>query len=345
VEAKKPADDSEVPGRNAGGAADDAGSQPPRAVEEPADPREIRLHLMDGSVLAGQLSVDEISVATDFGKLTVPVTKIRSFHPGLDSYPQLSKKISELIDNLGSDDYQAREQAHKDLVNWGLKVRSELERRVQDDNAERKRHLTEILKEFDELAEEQLDDYESDQDDRPWIRGDKVVTDQFTIVGKIVEDSFQIRSKYGSLTVQLSDVVMADKPVSLKQEILKTVTVDGSNLVQRSFKASGIQVERGDKVMIRAEGQIGMTPWGSEHQSTPDGGQYYGWYVPNEIPGGALIAKLGNNGKVFKVGTRHTFVAQAAGTLQFAVAMQHQYANQGYNYPGQYTVRVKVEPK
>ena len=31
--------------------------------------------------------------------------------------------------------------------------------------------------------------------------------------------------------------------------------------------------------------------------------------------------------------------------LEFAVAMQAQYANQGYAYPGSYNVKLKVEPK
>jgi hypothetical protein len=38
-------------------------------------------------------------------------------------------------------------------------------------------------------------------------------------------------------------------------------------------------------------------------------------------------------------------VAKTNGTLYFAIAMQNQYANQGYNYPGQYNVRVKVQPQ
>ena len=55
--------------------------------------------------------------------------------------------------------------------------------------------------------------------------------------------------------------------------------------------------------------------------------------------------RVGLNGKVFKVGSKKSFVAESSGVLQFAVAMQHQYANQNYQYPGQYNVRVRVQPQ
>lgn len=314
----------------------------PRAVP-PINPRQIRLHLMDGSVIAGELSVDQITVQTAFGDLTVPVAKIVRFNPGLDSYPELSAQVLGQIERLGSDDYAAREQAHKDLLGWGLKVRKELERFSTDANTERKRHVSEILKEMDELEQDQ-DEFD-EQADRPWIRQDSIVTTEFTIVGRIAQDSFKITSKYGPLAVNLSDVQMADRALGHKAAVQKSLSVEGTNLVQRSFKSSGIRVEKGDEVTVRADGQVVMSPWGTDHLSTPDGGQTYGWYLPNEIPGGALVARIGSKGKVFKVGSRSKFTATSAGVIEFAVAMQPDYAGEGYNFPGEYKVRIKVQPK
>ncbi len=125
----------------------------------------------------------------------------------------------------------------------------------------------------------------------------------------------------------------------------KSVQVPGDNLVQRSFKNSGIKVEAGDKITLKADGSIIMSPWGGEQTSSPEGGANFGWYIPNQIYGGALVAKIGDKGAVFKVGSKHSFVAKSSGTLQFAVAMQHQYSQQGYSYPGNYNVRVTVEGK
>jgi len=97
-------------------------------------------------------------------------------------------------------------------------------------------------------------------------------------------------------------------------------------------------------VSISADGQIVMTPWGSEMVSTPEGGDNFGAYMP-QIPGGALVAKIGDSGTVFKLGSKHTFVADRSGVLQLAVAMQAQYARNNYQFPGKYDVKIRVEPR
>jgi hypothetical protein len=57
------------------------------------------------------------------------------------------------------------------------------------------------------------------------------------------------------------------------------------------------------------------------------------------------VAKIGDRGTVFKVGSKHTFIAKQSGMLNFAMAVQQQYSQQGYAWPGQYNVRVTIEPK
>ncbi len=315
-----------------------------RKVVAPLGPKHIRLHLFDGSVISGDLSVSEIEVDTSFGKLIVPIDKIRSFTPGLDSNPKQVEELQALINNLGSDDYKTREQAHKDLAALGMKVRKELEAHTNSDNAEVKRHVTEIIKELEAAAEEASDDDEGTTE-APWIRLDTVVTTDFTVVGKVSPPEFAIESKYGPLNVKLADVKMAAREVAARESLRKTVSVDGSNLAQRTFKSSGIRVEAGDKISVRADGSIVMSPWGSNAATSPDGAPNYGWYIPNQIPGGALVARIGDKGTIFKVGRQSTFVAKNAGVLQFAIGIQPEYANEGYQYPGQYSVKLKIDPK
>ncbi|HTN77133.1 MAG TPA: hypothetical protein VL096_17860 [Pirellulaceae bacterium] len=312
----------------------------------PVNPKIIVLHLQDGSIITGEMAIEEITVTTEFGPLNVPLTKVRSLMPGLSSSPEMAGKVNGLIEALGSDDYKAREQSHKDLSALGLKVHRLVEARRNDENAERKRHIGELLKEFEELAAEQEELNEGGTPADPaWIQQDTVVTADFTIVGKVSPAEFKVSSKYGPLTVQLADLRRADRPTGSKESLRKLVNVPGDSLVQRTFKNSGIKVEAGDKISVKADGSVVMTPWGSDQSSNPDGGANFGWYVPNQIYGGALVAKIGDKGQVFKVGSKSTFVAKTSGVLQFAVAMQQQYAQPGYNFPGQYNVRVTVDPK
>src|SRR5262245_28465507 len=179
---------AEDPSKPDDAAKDEGTVEVPRSVSS-LGPKEIRLHLLDGSVITGELGVSEISVDTDFGKLVVPIDRIRSFTPGLDSNTKLSEQIDSLIKNLGGDDYQTREQAHKDLAAMGRKALKELQRVVGDDNAEIKRHVGEILKEIEQRAEEQSDE-EDATPEQPWIRLDTVVTSDFTVLGRVSPKEF-----------------------------------------------------------------------------------------------------------------------------------------------------------
>jgi hypothetical protein len=57
---------------------------------------------MDGSVITGSLGVKEISIDTEFGKLSVPVGRIQSLTPGLESHTDFQKKVADLIEKLGA---------------------------------------------------------------------------------------------------------------------------------------------------------------------------------------------------------------------------------------------------
>lgn len=310
----------------------------PRAPAEPVDPEVVRLHLLDGSIVTGKLSVKEILVDTQFGKLTIPVTNILSFRPGLDSFPELSKQINDLITNLAASDYNEREAAQKELIRMGPPIRKLLEaRQKSDDDAERGRRLKVILEGFEEAG--------SDEEGATpeWIPLDTIVTTDFTVVGTIVQKKFSISSKFGELTVNLGDVRVAERNTGAKEDIRKSIAVDGSAIAQRSFKNTKIRVEAGDRVTITAEGTITMTPWGSNAMATPDGSPNYGWYMGNEIAAGALVAKISDSGPIFKVGSKNTFVAKKSGTLMLAIGMNPSYANQAF--PGKYDVKVRVQPK
>ena len=317
----------------------------PRTPLPELGPKFIRLHLQDGSIISGDLSVTEVSVETQFGKLTIPIAKIRSFTPGLDSNKKAAEQIKSLVEKLGGDDYKTREQAHKDLAAMGIRVRKELDKHVGSENAELKRHVSEIIKELDEAAEDQADDESEGAGDTPWIQLDTVVTSDFTVLGKVMPQEFSIDSKYGPLKIALGDVSKAEREVGGRESLKKNMTVGGDTLAQRGFKISGIRVQAGDKITVKAEGSLVLSPWGSNARSGPEGMPNYGWYIPNQIANGALCARIGDKGQPFKVGQSLTFTAKNSGTLQFAIGIQAEYAGEGYQFPGDYKLKLKVDPK
>ena len=201
----------------------------------------IKLYLMDGSVIAGRLSMKEIKIETQFGGLSVPVTSIKSVTPGLVSHPALAKEVSGLIADLGSSNYNDREKAQQALVKMGATVRSQLEKHQNDSDIERRNRVKAILGEFDQAA----DDMDGEADRSPSMRErDMIETTEFTIVGKIVPQSFIVTSAYGDLTVKLADIRRGQRDESKSEDIRRTFTVDASHLAIRSALSTSIRIER-----------------------------------------------------------------------------------------------------
>ncbi len=308
---------------------------------EPADPHAVQFHLMDGAIVSGKLQMKELEVETDFGLLKIPVDSIRGFAPGLKSHAVARQKIKALIEKLGETEAEKREPAIEALLRLGPGVRAEVDRVVKAGGAEFQKKLKTGLDELDTELE-QLEQDDSAEVPLALTEGDSVETPTFTAVGRIVPQTFVLASPYGDLKVKLSDIRRAKREVAEKSEIRKSIKVDGVNLVQHDFVDSGIRVQKGDKISVNADGTVVMTPWGTEAKSTPDGAANYDWYVPEKIPGGALVAKIGS-GEVIKVGAKHTYVAERSGMLRFAIAISEQYADQVF--PGNYNVRIRVQPK
>jgi hypothetical protein len=339
------ADPRKSPPKSAVPSAGEASDARPDATR---DPESLKLHLMDGSVITGRLSLKDLSVETKFGMLNVPVANVRSFTPGLTSHPALAKQIASWIEDLGSGTFNDREAAQQALLRLGPSVRAELERRRDDSDAERRTRVKAILSEF-EQAQEDADDSTSERStsstSATYIQDDSIVTSDFTIVGRIVPQSFDVSSLYGPLTVKLADIRRVDRDGPKKEELPTNFTVTSAHIVQNGTLNTNIRLERGDSVTVSATGSIVLTPWGNQASSGPDGASNYGTFNfgGRPIPIGALIAKVGNGEEYFKIGSRQTFTAAKTGPLILAIAMHPGQA--GNEFPGQYKVKVHVQRK
>ncbi|MFT5300661.1 MAG: hypothetical protein ACI87E_003941 [Mariniblastus sp.] len=300
----------------------------------------VKFHMWDGSIVAGELQFDSISIKTEFGVLEVPIEKIRRLHPGLDSFPELNGRIKALVEDLGDKDFDVREKSQRALSGMGAQIRDELETYQDGGNAERKKRLIMIKKEIDESLDEFAEDGESSE--RSLIRGDSIETPEFSIVGKIQQETFTLKSKFGTLTVQLGDVRMAERKVeTVKESIKKTVAIGAEKFFQRQAVSTRIRVNRGDRISIKADGVVQWTNWSSS--STPEGLPNQGVY--QSIKSGTLCARIGSTGKVIKVGSKGDWTATKSGVLYLAIAMQDSYLNgSSYKWTGEYNAKVQVKP-
>jgi len=302
----------------------------------------IRFYLWDGSIVAGELQVEAISLATEFGTLQIPIKSIRNFHPGLNSFPELNAKIQSLVEGLGDKNFDVREKSQRELIVMGLQIRNEIQKFKNDGSAERKKRLGIIKNEIKQTLAELDEAGDEFSAERSLIRGDSIETPEFSAVGKIQQQTFTLQSRFGQLSVQLSDIKMAERPiVEQKSEVRKTFTVGGESFFQRKPLSTRIRVSRGDTIKVKADGIVQWTNW-SKH-SGPDGMPQQGEY--QGINSGTLCARIGNSGKIIKLGTQGEFVAERNGILYLAIAMQDKLEkNGGYKWTGQYRAKVHLKP-
>jgi hypothetical protein len=87
----------------------------------------------------------------------------------------------------------------------------------------------------------------------------------------------------------------------------------------KDWQSVGLQVDPGDRIDIRAEGQWLYTP-GEYHG--PEGHRFYlapDTYPINAAAGGILLGRIGENGPLFLVGKGRTIYASESGMLYFRI--------------------------
>lgn len=301
----------------------------------------LRIQMWDGTVVSGTVSIEAIDVDTEFGALRIPIERIIKIQPGTDSLPEMKEKVGNLVEQLGSREFRERENAHRDLVGMGLLIVKLIQDFDDGGSAERKKHLTEIRKEIDELVEQAED--ESEDAAVALTAGDQIITPDFSIVGKIQQDRFEVKSKIGDLRILLADIKEADRgePVS-DGKIRKTVDVAAEAFFQRSPVSTKIRVSKGDQISISASGIIQWVNWSKS--SGPEGLSSQGKW--NGLSNGSLTARIGTNGKLHGIGADKKFVADKAGILHLGVAMNDNYAkqNSSYHWTGKFKAKIKVQP-
>ena len=304
------------------------------------DDQQVRFYIWDGSIIGGEVETKSIHVETDFGSLEIPINRILKIYPGIESLPEFREKFEGLISGLGDPDFEVRENSHKQLIAMGPQIRFLLNRYSGKGNAERKKRMTEIISAIDVEIEESEDDDE-EASVRRLIEGDTIETPDFSIVGKIQESNFIVRSKFGKLNISLNDIKKADRTFNVAaDQVKKTLTVGAEVFFQRKPVSSRIRVKPGDKIRIRASGVVNWTNW--SQTCTPNGmnnqGQYRG------IRSGTLCIRVGSEDEIIKVGADGEFVAKKSGVLYLGIAMQDNYLNNNYKWTGEYQVKLRVTP-
>jgi len=316
-------------------------------------PGEVDIHFLNGSTVRMIIHSDQLEIATAYGKLAVPVKDVRAIEFGLHFPEGVEGKIETAIKKLGSSDYRERETATKDLIElapFSYPAILDASRTKELETAQRAKELVKKLQ-----AVHPKKDLKTGVDD-------KIVTKNFTIVGRILTTSIKTKTEYfGEVELGLAKMrtLRAVGTVGLDSDVV----IDAAKYAaQGQWMDTGFVVDGRSQITINAKGIIDVWPQqGGSYLAGPNGWQYTqrgggfpgggGMGQPFYLAGkkitavnqnqhcGMLIARIGEDGEMFVVGERYEGTPESEGKLYLTIGPSQ------WNSPSSGTFDVKIARK
>jgi hypothetical protein len=211
--------------------------------------RTIEAELVANGRLQMVLDFERVEMESPYGRLSIPVSQIRTIELATRLSPELHKQIDELIFKLGSVDFGVREEAVKELLAMQEKAYPSVVLATKHADLEVARRAQELVVRIQGmLPPEKLEV-------REW---DVITTPHSKLSGKIIGDVFKVETlQFGPQPLKLSDVrsirsLLAEAPV----EDVKNVEPDPGSL-------TGVRDQVGKTFAYKVTGRIDSVVWGT----------------------------------------------------------------------------------
>jgi hypothetical protein len=301
-----------------------ASSQSPASTKTPAEFR-----FADGSVVRMLLLTDTIEVRTKYGSLNIPVSDIRRIEFGMHMPDSVRQRIDQSIRLLGSDAFKQREDAGKELVQVGHWAYAPLQKAAQSSDRELSLRAGAILKKLGETVS--ADALKMKEDDT-------IHTLDFAVVGLVTNPAIKASSPlFGDQQFKIGDIrsLHVHGGRGDAEFSLDSARIGSTN---EPWLDTGLTVDRHLRLIVSADGECDLWP------QTP--GQYVARPRGYNTPGkggnylaGALIGKIGENGRTFMIGDRYEGTPSEEGKLYLSIV-----ASPWNNASsGTYRVRIRTE--
>lgn len=304
------------------------------AAAQPSSPSSPRPHLAevrfnDGSVVRMTLLQEDLEVQTKYGKLTIPLSDVRRLEFGLHVPPDVNQQIARSIKRLASDVYKEREVASKDLVGVGHFAFPSLQKASKSGDMEVAFRAVSLIKQISERVAPDL----------LKLRDEDIIhTTEFMVTGKITSQTMKAHSPhFGEVSLKLSELrSMHLRQQGGKQELIVDAAKHGSSLDQ--WFDTGIVVDSSVRLGITSEGSVDLWPQGpGQYMAAPKGYNTAG--KGGQFMAGALVGKIGENGKSFYIGERYEATSAEEGKLLLQI-IPSPWNNAS---TGQYRVRIQTD--
>jgi hypothetical protein len=286
-----------------------------------AIPGDVEIHFLNGSKVRMIIQSEKLDISTAYGKLSVPVKDVRAVEFGLHFADGVEAQIEAGIKGLGSADYREREKAKKSLIDLGPFSYPAVLEAGRTKDLEVSKRAKEIVQAL--VAKHPKKDLKTSVED-------KVVTNNFTIVGRILTPTVKAKTEYfgeQELTLSKMRTLKAMGGASLDMD----VTVDSSKYANANqWLDTGYLVDGRSAISITAKGLIDVWPQqGGQFLSGPQGFQAtrngggfpgigmrkIGGGVNVQIHCGMLLGKIGEDGEMFMIGERFEGTPETEGKL------------------------------
>jgi hypothetical protein len=295
----------------------------------PVRPSIAEVRFGDGSNVRMTLLQDTIEVQTKYGKLAIPISDIRKVEFGLHVPPDVHLQINQSIKRLASDVYKERDSATRELVQVGHFAFPSLQKATKSSDQEVSYRAAGIIKQIAEKTSPELLKLREE---------DVIHTSEFTIIGKIIAPTLKAHSPhFGEVALKLSELrTLQVRLHGGKNELVVDAGRHGSALDQ--WCDTGMTVDASQRLVITVDGQVDLWPQGpGQYLAFPKGYNTAG--KGGQFMAGALIGRIGENGKAFYIGERFDGTATEEGRLYVQI-VPSPWNNAS---TGQYRVRIQTE--
>jgi hypothetical protein len=320
-----------------------------KGLKTAAIPGDVEIHFLNGSKVRMLVQSEKLEIATNYGKLAVPVKDIKAIEFGLHYQEDMETKIEAAVKGLGNSNYQEREKANAALIEFGpFSYPAVLQASRAKEHPEVAKRAKEIVAKLQ--AKHPKKDLKTTTDDR-------VVTTNFTIVGRILTPTVKAKTEYfGEQELNLAKMrtLRAMGGVSLDAEL----SIDSSKYANpNQWLDTGFQHDGQTQITIAASGLIDVWPQqGGGFMSGPQGlnetrnggprggggmikrGGKIG-AVNVQIHCGMLLGKIGEDGDMFIIGDRYEGTPETEGKLFLHIGPSQWNAQCIGNYDVKITVK------
>lgn len=301
---------------------------------------EIKVFLRDGSVFNGTVKSTPIEVTTKYGKLQIPFADISEITLGIIPDAKNKTKIEFQLNELQNENETTRQNAYDELIKISINELYIVEEFVYSE----KYQPGEI---FTFTAESLFSELKQQFNISEGITSSDLISfgEAFQIGGTTTLQNFDLKTTYGALSIprtkieKIQVIYVPGESDNNSRNIILQANKHISGNAAGGWLNTGIQVKKGQKIQISANGQIILASL-SNAKYGPNGpvSTTYNEGVSTYTQYGQLVYKIGDTGTMINAGAKYNGIAQQTGTLFLSIyETVYNQAN-----TGSYTVVLKI---